>query len=202
MSKWFVFAAVVSMLGVSGPVSAAGDAAAGKAKSASCVACHGTDGNSMNPEWPTLAGQHPGYIAKQLRNFKAGERSNALMSPMAAPLSEQDMEDLAAYYASQTAKPGEADPALFEQGRALYRGGNMSTGVAACVACHGPSGAGNPAANFPSLRGQHASYTLNQLKAFQRGERANDAGKMMQNIAAKMTEAEMKAVASYIQGMQ
>lgn len=202
MSKWFVFATVVSMLGVSGPALAAGDAAAGKAKSASCVACHGTDGNSMNPEWPTLAGQHPGYIAKQLRNFKAGERSNALMSPMAAPLSEQDMEDLAAYYSSQTAKPGEADAALVEQGRALYRGGNMSTGVAACVACHGPSGAGNPTANFPSLRGQHASYTINQLKTFQRGERANDAGKMMQNIAAKMTEAEMQAVASYIQGMQ
>jgi cytochrome c553 len=202
MNKWFVFTAVISMLGATGPVLAAGDAAAGKTKSASCVACHGTDGNSMNPEWPTLAGQHASYLVKQLRNFKAGDRSNALMSPMAAPLSEQDMEDLAAYYASQTAKPGQADEALFEKGRQLYRGGNMSTGVAACVACHSPTGAGNPAANFPSLRGQHTSYTVNQLKAFKRGERANDAGKMMQNIASKMTEEEMQAVASYIQGMQ
>jgi cytochrome c553 len=202
MNKWFVFAAVVSMLGAGNPVLAAGDASAGKAKSASCVACHGADGNSANPEWPSLAGQHPDYLVKQLRNFKDGERSNALMSPMAAPLSEQDMQDLAAFYASQTPKPGQADADLFEQGRAIYRGGNMSTGVAACIACHSPSGAGNPAANFPSLRGQHATYTVNQLKDFQRGERANDAGKMMQNIAARMTEAEMQAVASYIQGMQ
>ncbi|HSJ48677.1 MAG TPA: c-type cytochrome [Gammaproteobacteria bacterium] len=202
MNKWFVFTAVVSMLAVSGPSLAAGDAAAGKTKSASCVACHGADGNSMNPEWPTLAGQHPDYLVKQLRNFKDGDRNNALMSPMAAPLSDQDMQDLAAYYASQTAKPGQADPDLVEQGRQLYRGGNMSTGVAACIACHGPMGAGNPPANFPALAGQHAAYTVNQLKAFKRGERANDAGKMMQNIAAKMSEAEMQAVASYIQGMQ
>ncbi len=108
MNKWFVFAAVVSMLAVSGPSLAAGDASAGKTKSASCVACHGADGNSMNPEWPTLAGQHPDYLVKQLRNFKDGDRNNALMSPMAAPLSDQDMQDLAAYFASQTATPGQA----------------------------------------------------------------------------------------------
>jgi cytochrome c553 len=202
MKKWFVFTAVVSMLGAANPALAAGDPAAGKTKSASCVACHGADGNSMNPEWPSLAGQHPDYLIKQLRNFKDGDRSNALMSPMAAPLSEQDMANLAAYYSSQALKPGQADEALFEQGRQLYRGGNMSTGVAACIACHGPTGTGNPAASFPSLRGQHGGYTVNQLKAFKRGERANDAGKMMQNIAAKMTEEEMQAVASYIQGMQ
>jgi cytochrome c553 len=190
------------MLGAANPALAAGDPAAGKTKSASCVACHGADGNSMNPEWPSLAGQHPDYLIKQLRNFKDGDRSNALMSPMAAPLSEQDMANLAAYYSSQALKPGQADEALFEQGRQLYRGGNMSTGVAACIACHGPTGTGNPAASFPSLRGQHGGYTVNQLKAFKRGERANDAGKMMQNIAAKMTEEEMQAVASYIQGMQ
>jgi cytochrome c553 len=202
MNKWFVFTAIVFMLGAAKPVLAVGDAAAGKTKSASCVACHGADGNSMNPEWPSLAGQHPGYLVKQLRNFKDGDRNNALMSPMAAPLSEQDMQDLAAFYASQPAKPGQADAALLDKGRQLYRGGNMSTGVAACIACHSPTGAGNPAANFPSLRGQHANYTVGQLKAFKRGERANDAGKMMQNIAAKMTEEEMQAVASYIQGMQ
>ena len=202
MNKWFVFTAVVSMLGAANPALAAGDPAAGKAKSATCVACHGADGNSANPEWPSLAGQHANYIVKQLRNYKDGDRQNALMSPMAAPLSEQDMQDLAAFYSSQTLKPGEADPELFEQGRAIYRGGNMSTGVAACIACHSPSGAGNPPANFPSLRSQHATYTYNQLVAFKRGERANDAGNMMQNIAARMTEAEMKAVASYIQGMQ
>ncbi len=202
MKKWFVFAAVFSMIGGAGQALAAGDAAAGKTKSATCAGCHAADGNSMNPEWPSLAGQHAGYLVKQLKNFKDGDRQNAMMAPMAAPLSDQDMEDLAAYFAAQEPKAMQADEAKFELGQQIYRGGNMSTGVAACIGCHGPSGAGNPAANFPSLKGQHATYTANQLKAFAKGERANDAGKMMQNIAAKMTAEEMEAVASYIQGLQ
>lgn len=202
MKKWFVFAAVFSMIGAAGQALAAGDAAAGKAKSSTCAGCHAADGNSMNPDWPKLAGQHASYTVKQLQNFKANERQNAMMAPMAAPLSAQDMEDLAAYFAIQEPSKAEADEALFEKGQQLYRGGNMSTGVAACIGCHGPNGAGNPAAKFPALNGQHAKYTVLQLKAFQKGERSNDAGKMMQNIAAKMTEAEMTAVASYIQGLQ
>ncbi len=201
MKKWFVFAAVISMIGATSQSFAVGDSAAGKAKSSTCAGCHSADGNSMNPDWPSLAGQHPDYLVKQLHNFKDGDRKNAMMAPMAAPLSDQDMLDLAAYFAGQEIKPGQADPALVEQGKQIYQGGNMSTGVAACMGCHGPNGTGNPAANFPSLRSQHAKYLVTQLKAFKSGERANDAGKMMQNIAAKMTDAEMEAVASYIQGL-
>ena len=184
-----------------------GDAAAGKAKSATCAACHGADGNSVNPEWPKLAGQHESYIYKQLTNFKAergtdGHRYNASMAPMVAPLNEQDMADLAAYFSSQEAKPGSADQSLVELGRQIYKGGNNATGVTACSACHGPTGTGNPAAKFPALAGQHATYLEIQLKNFSRGERANDAGQMMRNIASKMSEKEMKAVSEYIAGLQ
>ena len=179
-----------------------GNAEAGKTKSATCAACHGADGNSVNPEWPKLAGQHPSYIAKQLANFKDDARSNPSMSPMAKPLSEQDMADLAAYFSSQVKKPGEADQTKVALGEQMYKGGNNATGVAACAACHGPTGTGNPASNFPSLSGQHATYIKNQLNAFRKGERANDAGKMMRNVAAKMTDAEIEAVAEYIAGLK
>ena len=179
-----------------------GNAEAGKTKSATCSACHGADGNSVNPEWPKLAGQHPSYIAKQLANFKDDARSNPSMSPMAKPLSEQDMADLAAYFSSQVKKPGEADQTKVALGEQMYKGGNNATGVAACAACHGPTGTGNPASNFPSLSGQHATYIKNQLNAFRKGERANDAGKMMRNVAAKMTDAEIEAVAEYIAGLK
>lgn len=203
MKNRFVFATLLSFSAalVALPAGAAGDAAAGKAKAAACASCHGADGNSANPEWPKLAGQHDKYLAKQLANFKAGERSNPMMSPMAAPLSDQDIADIAAYFAGQTLNGGKADPALVDAGEKLYRGGNATSGVAACLACHGPNGMGNPQANFPRLGGQHAAYTVNQLKAFRAGQRTNDAGKMMQNIAARMTDDEMKAVASYIEGL-
>ena len=203
MNNPYVFAAVFSFSAmlITGPAGAVGDLAAGKTKAAACAACHGADGNSANPEWPKLAGQHEKYMVKQLADFKAGERNNAMMAPMAAGLSEQDMADIAAYYGSQTLTGGKADPALVDAGEKLYRGGNTTTGVAACIACHAPNGMGNPQANFPRLSGQHAAYIVNQLKAFRAGERANDAGKMMQNIAARMTDAEMQAVASYIEGL-
>ncbi|WP_455234609.1 c-type cytochrome [Thiogranum longum] len=201
MNKHIVFATVFLL--VSGTSAAmAGDAAAGKAKSATCAGCHGADGNSANPEWPKLAGQHAAYLEKQLKDFKEGEtRSNAMMAPMVATLNEQDMADLAAFYASQTIQAGAADESLVELGEKIYRGGNPATGVAACIGCHGPRGAGNPAANFPSLSGQHAKYVENQLYAFKKGERSNDAGKMMRNTVARMTEEEIKAVASYVQGL-
>lgn len=204
MNNRFVFAATLSLSVVlaSAPAAQAADATAGKAKAAACIACHGADGNSPNPEWPSLAGQHAKYLVKQLQAFKGGERSNPLMSPMAAGLSEEDMADIAAYYSSQTLAGGKADPELVAAGEKLYRGGNATTGVAACMACHGPNGAGNPQANFPSLQGQHAAYTVLQLQAFRAGERTNDAGKMMQNIAVRMTDQEMGAVASYIQGLR
>ncbi|MGL4185285.1 MAG: c-type cytochrome, partial [Thiotrichaceae bacterium] len=175
---------------------------AGKTKSATCAACHGADGNSVNPEWPKLAGQHPNYIVKQLTNFKEDARVNASMSPMAKPLSEQDMADLAAYFSSQAKKMGEADQTKVGLGEQVYKGGNNATGVAACAACHGPTGAGNPAANFPSLNGQHATYVKAQLLNFRSGARANDAGRMMRNVAAKMSDAEIDSVAEYIAGLK
>ncbi len=202
MKNWLVFAATLSLAGAASQAIAAGDAAVGKAKSATCAGCHGVDGNSANPEWPKLAGQYANYLEKQLREFKEGKvRSNAMMAPMVASLSEQDMADLAAYYSAQTLQLGAADESLVELGEKIYRGGNPASGVAACIGCHGPKGAGNPAANFPSLSGQHAKYAENQLYAFKKGERANDAGKMMRNTAAKMTDEEIKAVASYLQGL-
>ncbi len=201
--KLFVAAALSVSAAFTATTAVAADAAAGKAKSAMCASCHGADGNSFNPDWPKLAGQHAGYIAKQLADFKAGtDRSNALMAGMVAGLTPEDMDNLGAYFSSQTLTMGEADPALVELGEAIYRGGNKTSGVAACMACHGPNGAGNPQANFPALHGQHAKYTATQLKDFRAGNRKNDAGAMMRNIAAKMTDKEIEAVASYIQGLR
>ncbi|MGD8264993.1 MAG: c-type cytochrome [Chromatiales bacterium] len=200
MKKWLMTlsmaAAMVSSVAVAG-----GDAAAGKAKSAMCAGCHMADGNSVNGMWPKLAGQHESYIIKQLQDFKAGGRVDPTMQPMAAGLSEDDMANLAAFYSSQTLKIGEADPALVEKGKEIFMSGNAASGVAACSACHAPNGVGNPAANFPALQGQHADYTVKQLKDFRAGNRANDAGKMMRNVAAKMTDEEIAAVSSYIQGL-
>lgn len=181
---------------------AMGDPAAGKEKSASCAACHGADGNSVNPEWPKLAGQHQGYLVKQLTYFKDGERVNETMKGMASNLTEQDREDLAAYYSSQKVKIGVADPSLVEFGQKIYRSGNASSGVAPCMGCHGPNGAGNPASNYPALRGQNAQYIENQLRGFASGQRHNEnAKKMMQILASRMTDREIRAVASYIQGL-
>lgn len=202
MKKVFTILVTCIFLSFAATALAAGDPAAGREKSAACAACHNADGNSTNPEWPKLAGQHANYTVKQLQEFKSGERVNPTMNGMAAPLSEQDMEDLAAYYATQQLSPGEADPELVELGESLYRGGKFDTGVPACMACHGATGAGNPAAKFPALAGQHAQYTEVQLKAFRSMERANDAGQMMRNIAVKMTDPEIRAVSSYIQGLR
>lgn len=202
MNRLILMAVMGALLGFTATALADGDAAAGKQKSTPCAACHNADGNSTNGQWPKLAGQHAVYLVKQLQDFKATRRVNAIMNGMAAPLSEQDMQDLAAYFSSQTMTPGEADPALVDQGRDLYRGGNLNSGVSACAGCHGPTGQGNPAAGFPVLAGQHAEYIETQLKAFRSMQRANDPGQMMRNIAAKMTDAEIQAVASYIQGLR
>ena len=181
-------------------VYAGGDAAAGKAKSAACAACHGPDGNSPNPEWPKLAGQHPAYLVQQLRAFKGGHRQNAMMAPMAQNLSEQDMLDLAAYFASQALQStGAADAELAEQGQRLYRGGIAKRQVAACMGCHGPAGQGIPP-RFPRLSGQHAAYTLQQLLAFKAGSRRSDAD-IMTGIAFRLSEQEIKALAEYLAGL-
>ncbi|MFT5173522.1 MAG: cytochrome c553 [Gammaproteobacteria bacterium] len=180
----------------------AGDPAAGKAKAAVCSACHGADGNSTNPEWPKIAGQHAAYIAKQITEIKAGKvRKSDLMVGMVAALSAQDIEDLAAHFASQSMSGGFTDKDLTKLGKRIYRGGNAESGVPACMMCHGPQGAGDPMAGFPSLAGQHAKYVQMQLDAFREGTRSNDAKRMMRDIALKMTPDEMKAVASYINGL-
>jgi len=184
-------------------VFAAGDATAGKAKSVSCAACHSADGNSANPMWPKLAGQHEKYIAKQLMDFKTAKtRKDPLMAGQVAALTPTDMNNLAAYFSSQKISAGKADDKLVELGGKIYRGGNSASGVAACMSCHGPSGHGNPMAKFPALAGQHAAYLEKAMNDFKTTVRTNDAGKMMQNITAKMTDKEIKAVASYIQGLK
>ena len=202
MKKLVVIAATCALLGSATAALAAGDPTAGKAKSATCAACHNADGNSAIAQYPKLAGQSADYLVKQLQEYKSGARVNAIMVGMVAPLSPQDMEDLAAYFASQQIARGAADPALAPAGEAVFRGGNLTSGVAACAACHGAAGAGNPAAKFPALAGQHAEYVELQLKAFRAMERANDAGQMMRGVAAKLTDPEIKAVASYVQGLQ
>ena len=203
MKNWIVVTIGFISISLSCSTSwAMGDPAAGKEKSASCAACHGVDGNSVNPEWPKLAGQHQGYLVKQLTYFKDGERVNETMKGMASNLTEQDREDLAAYYSSQKVKIGVADPSLVDFGQKIYRSGNASSGVAPCMGCHGPNGAGNPASNYPALRGQNAQYIENQLRGFASGQRHNEnAKKMMQILASRMTDREIRAVASYIQGL-
>ncbi len=185
-----------------GAVAAAGDATAGKARAAACAGCHGPDGNSAAPNFPKLAGQHAGYLVKQLRDFKAGQtRKDPVMQGQAAGLSEQDMADIAAFYAGQKTSPGAAAEDKVALGEKIYRGGNKTSGVAACSACHGPRGMGNPLANFPRLAGQHAQYVAKALRDFKSGARSNDAGRMMRDVAAKMTDAEIEAVASYVAGL-
>lgn len=197
-----LFISLLALFVVTGVSQAAGDAEAGKAKAQVCFSCHGVNGNSVNPVWPKLAGQHAGYLAKQLADFKAGtERNDPLMMGQVMSLSPQDMADLAAFFAKQKPSPGSADEAMVAIGEKLYRGGNKTTGVSACMACHGPTGAGNPAAKYPLLSGQHAAYTIKALKDFRSGNRKNDPGKMMQNVAARMTDAEIEAVSSYMQGL-
>jgi cytochrome c553 len=165
-----------------------------------CAACHGADGNSVIPLNPKLAGQQPEYITKQLKNFKSGERKNAVMGGMIAALSAEDMVNLGNYFASQTIKNGKArSNGAGSVGEKIYRGGIAGSSVPACAACHGPAGAGIPI-RFPRLAGQHADYTLAQMKAFRTGERAN--APMMRTIAAKMTDEDMAAVSDYIQGLR
>ena len=175
----------------------------GQAKSLTCGACHGTDGNSVNPEWPSLAGQHAAYAYQQLNAFKNGERVNALMSGQAMLLAEQDMRDLAVYFESQApAARAVADASTVDKGEAIYRGGDREAGVSACIACHGPNGRGNPAANYPSIAGQYAVYTAKQLRDYASGARKSvGAVQSMRDIAARLSEEDIAAVASYIQGL-
>lgn len=172
-----------------------------------CAPCHGADGNSPTPANPKLAGQIPEYLQKQLGNFKSAsgkkaERENPIMGGMAAGLSTEDSRDVAAYFAAQSPKPGAAKhPETLALGRKIWRGGDPAKGVPACAACHGAAGAGLPA-QYPRLAGQYPEYIEAQLKAFRAGERRNDANKMMQSIASRMSDPEIRAVADYISGLR
>ncbi|MEO8418343.1 MAG: cytochrome c [Methylophilaceae bacterium] len=192
---------LTSLLGVV-PANAAGDVAkAAPIVTQLCAACHGVDGNSMVPMYPTLAGQHPEYITKQLTNFKAGDRKNPVMSGMVVTLTPEDMVNLGAYFGTKTAKAGTAKSnGAGSVGEKIYRGGIPGIGVPACASCHGPTGAGVPV-QFPRLAGQHADYIVTQLKAFRSGERVNDGAKMMRMVAAKLSDEDVAAVADYIQGL-
>jgi cytochrome c553 len=183
-------------------VLAAGSKEAGQTKSVPCVACHGIDGNSANPEWPSIAGQHESYLIRQLKAFREGGRQNALMTPMATSLTDEDIADLAAWFSSQTARGGETEPSKLNLGQKVYRAGNMKEETMACAACHGPAGRGNPLASYPAIQGQHATYLAAQLRAYRSGARTSDANQMMRSVAARLSDAEIDAVASYVQGLR
>ncbi|HEX7815719.1 c-type cytochrome [Dyella sp.] len=180
-----------------------GDATAGQGKAAACGACHGMDGNSSDAQYPKLAGQHETYIVRQLENFKSGKRQNPIMSGMAAPLSEQDMHDIGAYFASKEALPGVADEALVAQGQKLFREGDTTRGIPACMACHSIDGRGNPGAGYAELTSQHAQYIQATLKAWHDGTTWGDdaKAKIMPGIAQKLDDKDMAAVATYIEGL-
>ncbi|MEH6595542.1 MAG: c-type cytochrome [Colwellia polaris] len=173
---------------------------AGKAKSATCAACHGADGNSSVAMYPKLAGQSADYLIKQLQEFKAGTRENAVMAPMAAALSEQDMLEIASYYAAQ--KVATAELAGSEIGKKLYFGGNVKRKITACVACHGVNGKGMNKAGFPTIAGQNETYLKAQLMSFKKGERNNDYNTMMQSVASKLSESDMDELAKYMASMK
>jgi cytochrome c553 len=181
-----------------------GSVDAGKSKSVTCAACHGPAGISANPLWPNIAGQAAPYLVSQLQAFKDGSRKNPLMTSQAMMLSEQDMADLAVYFESLPAPAQSvADPNLVGKGEALYRGGEVTEQVAACIACHGPTGTGNPAAGYPALKGQHAAYTAKQLRDYASGERLSDGTtRVMRDIAGKLSEDQIVALASYVQGLK
>jgi len=192
------------LLLISLPVLAEGDADAGQSKAAICAACHGVDGNSMVPQWPKLAGQHAAYQQRQLALIKSGARPVPEMTGIVGALTEQDFADLSAYYATQKNNGGVADEALSPLGERLWRAGNAETGVPACMACHGPAGEGNPLAGYPALAGQHSVYTARMLERYRAGENWGERdfnSQVMVGTAAELTDEEIAALASYIQGL-
>lgn len=183
---------------------AAGDPQAGQAKAAVCSACHGMDGNSQIAQWPKIAGQHEDYLARQTRMVRDQQRNVPQMYPIVMNLSDQDIADISAWYASQTISPGVADEALVETGSSLYHGGDRARGIPACMACHGPAGYGIPGTGWPMVRAQHATYTADRLRRYRSGEvnGPNDANSaIMAAIAKQLTDAEIEALASYIEGL-
>jgi len=190
-----------------------GSADAGATKAAVCVACHGVNGNSSNPEWPNLAGQNAAYLREQLAMFKARKRINEIMFPIVAQMSEQDFADVSAYFAAQTPTGLEADPSYWKAGETLYKSGDLARNIPACTACHGPSGQGNAGAGYPALRAQHSVYTVKQLQDYLTKNRYRDAtdaalvnqtrnSAMMTTIAARLSPEDIRNLASYLQGLR
>ncbi len=198
-----VILSLVISLGVTGVAFAKGDATAGKAKVATCSACHGATGVSPAPNWPNLAGQGEKYLIKQITEIKSGERIVPEMVPFLGTLSTQDIEDIAAYYSGQSAPAGATDPKYVALGEALYRGGNAKKGIPACSACHSPTGKGNYLANYPHIAGQKVDYTAKQLRDFREGDRTNDGDtRIMRTIAEKLSNKEVEALSNYISGLR
>ncbi len=200
-------ALILSLL-ASCSVWAQGSIEAGKAKSQTCVACHGADGNSQLAMYPKLAGQHAKYIEKQLKDLKLGMTSNGkqgrydpVMSGMAMPLSEQDTQDLAAYYASLPISPNTTPENVVEKGKSLYTAGDAERGLTACIACHGPRGNGTELSGFPKISGQHADYIKAQLEKFRDEKRGNDMNAMMRDVAKKLTDDDIAVLSKYVGGL-
>jgi cytochrome c553 len=202
--NWLPVALLLTALQTQAESLVEGSIEAGHSKSITCTACHGGAGNSVNPMWPNIAGQSANYLLGQLAAFKDGSRGDPLMTAQAMMLSDEDMRDLAVYFESlPAAAMSVAVPGKVDKGEALYRGGNETNGVAACMACHGPTGRGNPAANYPALQGQHATYTAKQLRDYAAGTRKSDGKtRIMRDVAARLSEDDIHALASYVQGLQ
>jgi cytochrome c553 len=202
MKRLWFFAATISGVIISTSALPAGNPEAGATKATTCAACHGANGNSINPEWPSLAGLGADYIADQLKNFKDGKRANPVMMPMAASLTADDMADIGAYFNSLTNTGLEADPSFWQAGEKLYRGGDAGRQIPACLACHGPTGRGNEPAKFPALRGQQSGYVVKQLNEYASGTRATGPNGVMQTIAKRLSTEDIRNLASYIQGIR
>src|SRR3974390_440256 len=202
MKRFWILAAAISGTAVANWAFPAPSVEAGAAKAATCQACHGANGNSTNPEWPSLAGIGANYIADQLNNFKTGKRASPVMMPMTVNLTAADMADLGAYFDSLTNTGLEADPSYWQAGQRLYQGGDTARGIPACMACHGPTARGNEPARFPALRGQQSGYVLKQLNDYASGVRTSGPNGIMQTIAKRLTPEDIRNLASYLQGIR
>lgn len=202
MNRFWLPAAILIGAVAGYPALADGNAEAGAAKSAVCQACHGANGNSVNPEWPSLAGLGADYIVEQLQNFKSGKRNNPIMMGNVLALTPEDMADIAAYFGNQVNTGLQADPSVAKAGEKLYRGGDKARGIPACMACHGPSGAGIDTAKFPPLRGQHSVYVAKQLTDYASGARTSDPNGIMQTIAKRLSADDIHLISSYVQGLR
>ncbi len=202
MKRLWILAATITGAVVSYSALAAGNVEAGATKAVVCKACHGANGNSTNPEWPSLAGVGADYIAEQLKNFKDGKRNNPVMMPNAMSLSADDMADIGAYFDSLSNTGLEADPSYWQAGEKLYRGGDAARGIPACMACHGPTARGNEPAKFPALRGQQSVYLMKQLNDYASGTRTTGPNGIMETIAKRLSPEDIRNVASYLQGIR